>query len=923
MSFRYQTGGSLPYDSPTYIERQADQDLYDALVDEQFCYVLTSRQMGKSSLRVHVMQRLHDAGLKCSAIDLTGIGSKNITPDQWYYGILKQILKDLNLLAVVDIQGFWRDREDLSLVQRLSEFVDLILLQHLTEPIVVFVDEIDSTISLPFSSDDFFAWIRYCYNLRADRSQYQRLSFCLLGVATPNDLIQDVTETPFNIGTAIELERFKKGQITPLVEHLSDQIENLSEARNEIHQWTRGQPFLTQRLCQLIQASEIKIGIGEATEKIGQIVRSQIVNNWEFQDEQFHLRTIRNRLLKDKQAVGLLSIYQKILLRINKEPLQVSDENLPEIVALQLTGIVVSKRGRLMAYNHIYQEIFNEVWVEKELAKLRPYAGSLKQWLANNQDNSHLLVGQGLSDAQQWALTRRLSDIDYQYLTASQKLDTDNVKTEANQIISQAQKRAKALNIMGGIVFSLTTIGAIYTLNLYQRFAFCPLEKGRPGEKTGAACFRDLKTSGEVNVFLSSTNFHLQAGIKAFKEKKFKEAIRLFEQAIDGDRNDPIPKIFLNNAKAQMQGNSLKLAAVTSVDYYETGAKEVLRGIADSQDEFNKGQEKLGDKARFMEIVIVNDENEPAAARKVAQELVNDHSILGIMGHHASESTIAGQEIYEKEKIAVISPTSSSSLLKGKNFFRSVGGTKKAAKEHVNYIQKVLGIDNLVVFYKKGSTYSETLKNDFKDEFKIKGGKVSNEIDINLDDFDIKKEVQKIINDDQSKLVLILSSVQTNSVAIAIATVINENNKSLSLNKQIKMFGSLALPEKEIFEKSGNAMEGMFLIYPCLPDKSEYLKKAEQTWLIKKISWRTIASYNTTQAFAKAINLSESKTRKGILEQLQSPSFSLSEKETAGFGLKWDLSDRSNKNDRYCPFQIKNREFVKIKDSDDNLIRKN
>jgi hypothetical protein len=361
MSFRYQTGGNLPLDSHTYIERQADRDLYAALIDGQFCYVLTSRQMGKSSLRVQVMRQLQDAGLKCSSIDLTGIG-RNITPDQWYRGILFEICKDVELSKVVDINKFWQDRQDLGLVQRLSEFVDEILLNHLTTPLVVFVDEIDRTINLPFFSDDFFAWIRYCYNLRTDHPKYRRLTFCLLRVATPNDLIQDQTLTPFNIGQEIKLERFTKDQIAPLLENLSNRMDNRITVRNEIHQWTGGQPFLTQRLCRLIQESDIEIGSGEEAEKIGQLVQNKLLKNWESQDDPPHLKTIRDRLLaKDDRAVRLLSIYQQILA---EGDVNVFDRNLPEIVALVLTGIVVSERGLLLPYNRVYQEVFNAAWVE-------------------------------------------------------------------------------------------------------------------------------------------------------------------------------------------------------------------------------------------------------------------------------------------------------------------------------------------------------------------------------------------------------------------------------------------------------------------------------------------------------------------------------------------------------------------------------
>ncbi|CCQ66850.1 High-affnity carbon uptake protein Hat/HatR [Crocosphaera watsonii WH 0402] len=86
-SYQYQVGGSLNGDAPSYVTRKADLEFYKALKGGNFCYVLNSRQMGKSSLRVRTMQKLQAEGIVCVFIDLTGIGTQDATPEKWYAGI--------------------------------------------------------------------------------------------------------------------------------------------------------------------------------------------------------------------------------------------------------------------------------------------------------------------------------------------------------------------------------------------------------------------------------------------------------------------------------------------------------------------------------------------------------------------------------------------------------------------------------------------------------------------------------------------------------------------------------------------------------------------------------------------------------------------------------------------------------------------
>jgi WD40 repeat protein len=445
--YDYQSeGGALRIDSPTYVKRKADDELFEALYAGQLCYVLNARQMGKSSLKVRIIQRLQEIGIACAAVDLQGIGT-SVTEEQWYVSVINRIARSLQIRRQFDLNRWWIEQHLLSYVQRFSLFIETVLLPTITQPIMILIDEVDLTLSLPFSSDDFFGVLRECYNRRADEPEFRRLTFVMFGVATPSDLIQNKQITPFNVGKPIELTGFQLEEAQPLLPGLTAKSNHPEALLQAVLVWTGGQPFLTQKVCKLILAAESAPSEGQEELWVGEVVHTKIIENWETQDTPPHLATIRDRLLGAEERAGrLLGLYQEI---VQQGELIANDS--PEQMDLRLTGLVVKRNGNLKVYNPIYAAVFNCDWLERELAQLRPYGVMISAWLKSGHgDESRLLRGDALQDALAWSEGKRLGDDDYRFLNASQELETREVQrrlateAEANQILTEARQQAEA-----------------------------------------------------------------------------------------------------------------------------------------------------------------------------------------------------------------------------------------------------------------------------------------------------------------------------------------------------------------------------------------------------------------------------------------------------------------------------------------------
>jgi hypothetical protein len=349
-------GGTLDREAASYVRRPVDDDLFRLTLAGEYCNVLAARQIGKSSLMVRTAERLREKGVKPVIVDLTSIGS-DVSASEWYFGLLSHISRSLKLH--VDEQAWWQSKKEKSPIQRFSNYLREVLLEEICDPVVIFIDEIDSTLKLKFT-DDFFAAIRAAYNARSQDTAFKRLTFVLLGVARPADLIKDRVRTPYNIGVSVDVSDFDVKELNNFSSVLGDKFPGQGlQILEWVLNWTAGQPYLTQKLCsEIIKQTDVSFSEKELAYLVQQLFLGDQART------ETNLRSIRDRMNNNPYLAKMLRIYKQVL--TNRQVM--AEERSIEQNELKLIGLVkITPQGVLKVRNRIYADVFNEAWIQNAM----------------------------------------------------------------------------------------------------------------------------------------------------------------------------------------------------------------------------------------------------------------------------------------------------------------------------------------------------------------------------------------------------------------------------------------------------------------------------------------------------------------------------------------------------------------------------
>lgn len=385
------------------------------------------------------------------------------------------------------------------------------------------------------------------------------------------------------------------------------------------------------------------------------------------------------------------------------------------------------------------------------------------------------------------------------------------------------------------------------------------------GPGLGATKPSDRLSGGEKVLLPRDTSPEKEAGVQAFAAGDYGQAVTHFTQALAAQKNDPEALIYLNNARlAAADQPTYAIAVSMPIGTDENATKEMLRGVAQAQNEINQagGIQGVG-----LRVIIGNDDNNTETAKTLAREYGKRSDILAVVGHFGSDVSLAAAPVYQTQELVMVSPTSTSTNLSsvGNYIFRTVPSDRFAGSALVQYQLQRLNRKKTVIFYNGNSDYSRSLKDVFTTDLFAQGGEVVAEFDFSEPGFNPGEAVMAA-KERGGEVIFLAPNSSTLDQALQVMQV-NEGELPLVAGDSVYQAKTLQIGRRDGL--------GMVVAVPWHvlgnPD-ADFPRRSQQLWG-GDVSWRTALAYDATQALITALSQNTAPTRQTIQQALSDGGF--------------------------------------------------
>jgi len=236
------TSGAIPLHSNFYIVRDTDGDFLQAINRrDSIVLVKGARQMGKTSLLARGLQQARMAGAAVVLTDFQKLNAAHLESIENFFLALSEMVYD-QLEVDTEPEDAWSPRRGPSI--NFERYIRRVVLKQIGCPLVWAMDEVDRLLTCPFGSE-VFGLFRSWHNERSldPASPWEQLTLAIVYATEPHLFITDPNQSPFNVGTKLELKDFTIEQAADLNERYGSPLNDATEVAR-YYQLLAGHPYL-------------------------------------------------------------------------------------------------------------------------------------------------------------------------------------------------------------------------------------------------------------------------------------------------------------------------------------------------------------------------------------------------------------------------------------------------------------------------------------------------------------------------------------------------------------------------------------------------------------------------------------------------------------------------------------------------------
>ncbi|MGF1487148.1 MAG: protein kinase [Prochloraceae cyanobacterium] len=423
------------------------------------------------------------------------------------------------------------------------------------------------------------------------------------------------------------------------------------------------------------------------------------------------------------------------------------------------------------------------------------------------------------------ALSQLNSTSDRSQLSKQQQIELQNIDRKERKFKINPIKNVLSWGLALGMAVFATA--AVATIGLRPKT--CDLKIANDQISCGEEILTEVGNSPEKH-----------QGVQAFAKGEYQNAIAWFIKARLKDPSDPETLIYLNNAKlAAIDARSYTIAVAAPLGSGEEEGKEILRGVAQLQEEINRQnrEQKFG-----IRVVIANDDNSVKKSRSIAQKVAELPDVLTVIGHYNSANTQAALPIYHQENLVLISL---SDIIerpdRQENFFFSIYPQSTFYADALSeYILERTEKDKVAVFYNPNSSYSKTVHDRFFHLLYEGSGQVEKQFDLSKEDFNSQTALNSVQETKANVLVLLPDGKKHSLSFNNIIRIIHNNDNRYPMLATASLYSPDILREGELVENLTVAIPWHYLNSP----DPEFVLRGQALWQKSHLSWRTAMAYD-------------------------------------------------------------------------------